>query len=110
MEQPTMTLEPEKANTAPPQPISDYSASTAQAIARRIAERHASGFGGLRPQQSWPESGLTWAMIDRGIARHPANETYHDRFPGAPLLGFVTAASASMLLWGAAVMITLRLV
>lgn len=90
---------------------SEYSVATAHAIARRIAGQHASEFGGVRAEaKSAASARLTWAMIDRGVAPHRGGMIEFDRLPGAPLLGFITAASASMLLWGAAVMITLRLV
>ncbi len=55
-----------------------------------------------------PQAQVTWAMIDRRTT--PSTELCFDRLPGVPLMGLFTAASASMLIWGAALLITLRLV
>jgi hypothetical protein len=50
-------------------------------------------------------------MIERGVGhQRGATDACIDRLPGTPFLGFFAAAGASLLLWGAAAVIALRLV
>lgn len=110
MEQCITTRDTDRSKAEIDTPMSDYSATTAEAIARRISTHQASGMGSRRQLRSTQAVRLTWAMIERGVPNHGSANSSCERIAGAPFLGFFTAAGASMLLWGAALMLTLRFV